>query len=332
MPCCADWAQLLLGLAVPPLSLLHVLGTRRRLFLFRHQRQLRLCAARDLGVRARGAACCQAIVLLVAWLHGCIGLHFWLRLKPWYPESAACSIRRGAAAAGPGAARHSPTGGREVARLYARARLVRHAAGQHPFRHAGSACEPLCRRDALLLAIYAALLDRDAAGALVATSWCAATRDPASPIPTAAVVEIQPRHERSSRRAARAGIPHACVCGGRGRCSTCRVQVSPGLATLPPAEPGGTRVLKRVGRRPECAPCLPDAADARRLDRAAAAADRDAARRRSPARPSAGPRGGDRHPVRRSSRLHPASRKASCPTTWCSCSTAISAPWARRSR
>ena len=26
----------------------------------------------------------QAIVLLLAWLHGCIGMHFWLRLQSWY--------------------------------------------------------------------------------------------------------------------------------------------------------------------------------------------------------------------------------------------------------
>ena len=30
----------------------------------------------------------QAVVLVVAWLHGCIGLHFWLRLRPWYPRYA----------------------------------------------------------------------------------------------------------------------------------------------------------------------------------------------------------------------------------------------------
>ncbi len=26
----------------------------------------------------------QVIVLLIAWVHGCMGMHFWLRLKPWY--------------------------------------------------------------------------------------------------------------------------------------------------------------------------------------------------------------------------------------------------------
>jgi adenylate cyclase len=29
----------------------------------------------------------QVVVLLVARFHGCIGLHFWLRLKAWYPRA-----------------------------------------------------------------------------------------------------------------------------------------------------------------------------------------------------------------------------------------------------
>ena len=28
----------------------------------------------------------QAVLLLVAWIHGCLGIHFWLRLKPFYPR------------------------------------------------------------------------------------------------------------------------------------------------------------------------------------------------------------------------------------------------------
>jgi adenylate cyclase len=31
------------------------------------------------------------------------------------------------------------------------------------------------------------------------------------------------------------GLPHASVCGGRARCTTCRVRVSEGFAELPPA-------------------------------------------------------------------------------------------------
>jgi adenylate cyclase len=44
------------------------------------------------------------------------------------------------------------------------------------------------------------------------------------------------------------GIPHASVCGGRGRCSTCRVRVGgPDRALLPAASPEERKVLARVG-------------------------------------------------------------------------------------
>jgi adenylate cyclase len=45
----------------------------------------------------------------------------------------------------------------------------------------------------------------------------------------------------------RAGIPHASVCGGRARCSTCRVRVLLGLESLPPPSPVETRVLAPLG-------------------------------------------------------------------------------------
>jgi adenylate cyclase len=48
-----------------------------------------------------------------------------------------------------------------------------------------------------------------------------------------------------------AGIPHASVCGGRGRCSTCRVRVSHGVNELPPPSAAEQRVLHRVGAAPD---------------------------------------------------------------------------------
>ena len=43
-----------------------------------------------------------------------------------------------------------------------------------------------------------------------------------------------------------ANIPHAHVCGGRGRCSTCRVEVIDGLETLPTPSADESNLLKRV--------------------------------------------------------------------------------------
>jgi adenylate cyclase len=47
-----------------------------------------------------------------------------------------------------------------------------------------------------------------------------------------------------------ARIPHASVCGGRGRCSTCRVRIVRGFESLPPAKPAEVRVLERIGAPP----------------------------------------------------------------------------------
>ena len=30
----------------------------------------------------------QVAVLIIAWTHGCLGLHFWLRPRPWYRRYA----------------------------------------------------------------------------------------------------------------------------------------------------------------------------------------------------------------------------------------------------
>jgi adenylate cyclase len=45
-------------------------------------------------------------------------------------------------------------------------------------------------------------------------------------------------------------IPHASVCGGRGRCSTCRIRISHGISPLPPPSASEQRVLQRVGAPP----------------------------------------------------------------------------------
>ena len=54
-------------------------------------------------------------------------------------------------------------------------------------------------------------------------------------------------------------VPHASVCGGRGRCSTCRVRDQPRHAKLPPPLRRGARARpdRRAAQR---APGLPDAA------------------------------------------------------------------------
>ena len=69
-------AQIVLGLAIPPLLVLHVLGTRfAQEFLGVEDSYVYLLLIYFLYAPVLGVK--QAAVLLVAWLHACVGLHFW---------------------------------------------------------------------------------------------------------------------------------------------------------------------------------------------------------------------------------------------------------------
>jgi adenylate cyclase len=78
-----QFMQLLLGLSIPFLIAEHVIGTRGAAEVFNLNptyasvQLIYWRLAPHLGVL-------QAVVLVVAWVHGCMGLHFWLRIRPWY--------------------------------------------------------------------------------------------------------------------------------------------------------------------------------------------------------------------------------------------------------
>ena len=102
-----------------------------------------------------------------------------------------------------------------------------------------------------------------------------------------------------------AGIPHASLCGGRGRCSTCRSRIGPASARVPLPSPEEERVLKRVGAAAERSPGLPASPDRRPDDHPAAAADDPDGRDRVCVRATrSGQRAGGRDPVRRHPGLH----------------------------
>ena len=83
----AEVVQLLLGLSIPALLCTHLIGERLGVTLYGLQRSYALAlynfwiARPDLGMM-------QAAVLLIAWIYGCIGVYFWLRLKPSFPKTA----------------------------------------------------------------------------------------------------------------------------------------------------------------------------------------------------------------------------------------------------
>ena len=80
-------AQYGLGLLLPALLVIHVVGTRIAWWQAgTDDRYARVLMVFWVQAPERGAW--QAIALTVAWTHACIGLHYWLRFRPWYPQAA----------------------------------------------------------------------------------------------------------------------------------------------------------------------------------------------------------------------------------------------------
>src|SRR4029450_503669 len=77
--------QYALGLMLPALLVVHVVGTRIAWWrlgaddLYPRIVLVLWVLAPEYGAR-------QALTLVLAWLHACIGVHFWLRFRPWYPR------------------------------------------------------------------------------------------------------------------------------------------------------------------------------------------------------------------------------------------------------
>ncbi len=236
-------AQLLLGLVIPPLLVSHIVGTRlaHEWFDVTDSYTRVVLALWELRPEA-GAR--QAILLTVAWAHGCVGLHFWLRLKPWYPRVAPMLF--GAALLVPLLALLGfAQAGREVSALARQPGWMETMlrATNPPDTAARAA---LNRAQDTILGGFAASLALVLLARAARRSYERRRGTIRLAYPGGREVVV-PRGLTVLEASRLAGIPHASVCGGRGRCSTCRVRVVRGLPVLPPASAEERRVLKRIG-------------------------------------------------------------------------------------
>ena len=79
--------QLLLGLSIPLLVIAHIVGVRMGQTLFGHEK-LYPQEFYLFFVLAPSRLWQMLAVLVIAWVHGCIGLYFWLRMKPFFKRAA----------------------------------------------------------------------------------------------------------------------------------------------------------------------------------------------------------------------------------------------------
>jgi adenylate cyclase len=239
----AEALQILLGLCVPPLIITHVVGTSvARHWFGVDDRYAFVVWALYHATPTQGWL--QALAVVVAWLHGSMGVYFWLRLKPWFPAwqnllFATALLLPVTALAGFAQA------GNEIGYLLSQPGWLKGMATAARVPGAEAVEQAYRIRDwgqwillALLVGTFALRLLRltiERRRGLVALTYPAGKRVTITPGIT--VLE-------ASRIF---GIPHASVCGGRGRCSTCRVRVGQGADTLPEPSAEETKVLARVG-------------------------------------------------------------------------------------
>jgi adenylate cyclase len=238
--------QLVFGLSILPLLTIHAVGTRLGFEWFGFNDTytpvlLNFWKLRtDLGVR-------QALLLVIVWTHGCIGLHLWLRLKPWYsrfaPWLAALAVLVPVLAL-----LGFADGGREVLRFAEQSGWVELAiAGAHSPKAQERVL--LERTAEAILLVFAASVVLTLLARLLRRAYENRRSAVRIRYPDGRTV-VAPLGYSVLETSRSAGIPHASVCGGRGRCSTCRVRIVGGLQSLPPASAEELVVLKRVGAAP----------------------------------------------------------------------------------
>jgi adenylate cyclase len=238
--------QIVLGLAVPPLLTSHVVGTRLAHTMFgTDDPYMRILLA--LWVLNPWAGFRQSMLLLIAWTHGCTGLHFWLRLRPWYRRRFPLMLIGFVLVPVLGWLGFAEAG-RDVAALARQPGFTERVMAESRMPPASDRAR-LQQIDVVLFRTTWALL---AATLLArgAREYLSRRRDMVRlvyPDGNSAVVPLGWTVLEASRSA---GIPHASVCGGRGRCSTCRIRVAGDPAALPPPSPQELRVLQRIAAPP----------------------------------------------------------------------------------
>ncbi len=236
-------AQIVTGISIPLFLITHVIFNRGAASLAGTDDTY----AFELANIWPGLALEHGALLLCVWVHGCIGIHYWLSLASWYPQARQFLFALAVALPVAALAGFS-VAGRQVAAEIAEpgAWDKLQAASRAPDAAAGARLATLhdrLRQTFLLLLGVALLVPvvrivRRATGAKVEVTYRGGPVVRIAPGPT--LLEISRMRD----------VPHASVCGGRARCSTCRVGVESGLDGLPPPAPAEAMTLAGINAAP----------------------------------------------------------------------------------
>ncbi|MDM9620328.1 adenylate/guanylate cyclase domain-containing protein [Rhizobium sp. S96] len=240
-----EMAQIVLGLAIPLLLIDHVIGTRIAHSLF-HFRDDYEAIVRLLWITAPANAVRQITALVVIWIHGCIGLHFWLRYRVWYAQIAA-PLLAVAILVPVLAILGFIEMGRTIAEPAYEGTVDRRRYEENI--NARYYSDPEAQRQ---IAMIRAGLYGSFSGALLIVVAARTRRRWKERVDQITVhyqsgESIQvPRGFTVLEASRLGGVPHYSVCGGKGQCSTCRVQVLSNYENLPPPDKLEQSTLKRI--------------------------------------------------------------------------------------
>jgi adenylate cyclase len=235
--------QLVLGLSIPALIAAHIIGTRLGHTLFGFERYYpQVLHGYFATVSPRLAL--TTLALVISWIHGCIGLYFWLRLKAFFQRVAPFLLA---------AAVLVPT--LALLGIYQGGRTVVKDSDDAGWRAVNLPPDKVgtpAQSDTLetvttdFLIGYLGLLGL----VLVARGFRTLHER------RAGMINLSYGNGRTIRvpkglsvleASLRYQVPHASVCGGRARCSTCRIRVIGDCASLPRPSNREAFVLNRVG-------------------------------------------------------------------------------------
>lgn len=226
----SEAAQIVLGLAIPYFLVDHILATRVMAGQFGYHDSF-VNVLRGIWP---GLAWSQSALIFIVWVHACIGINYSLRLWPLYTRAFPWLVA-GAVLVPTLALMGWITAGRAVALMsFTDPQMT--AEQRSIFARLQTLADVTVAivLGLLVLSFAAVMLVRRARASLTVT-YPGGRRLRARP--GATLLEIARAY----------GEPHAAICGGRARCTTCRVQIVSGGADLPEPEGQEAVALARIG-------------------------------------------------------------------------------------
>ncbi|TBA76728.1 adenylate/guanylate cyclase domain-containing protein (plasmid) [Rhizobium ruizarguesonis] len=245
-----EMAQIVLGLLIPLLLMDHVIGTRIAHEFYGYIDDYETVVS-TLWIRNPTNGVRQVFGVVAVWIHGCIGIHFWLRYRSWYPDFAPLLLALAILVPVLSVLGFVEMGRTLADPSYQQAMTISAYKEGINTRYASN---PEVHRQVAM--IRAALYGAFSASLLIVVAARARRKlkerldQVAVNYPGGEVIRV-PRGFSVLEASRLGGLPHYAVCGGKGQCSTCRVQILGDYDSLPAPDKMEQTTLRRINAGPD---------------------------------------------------------------------------------